>query len=157
MGSEELPQAHGDDSDGESDKVVQNEWDAFQQMPTAAEFGGIVRMERHCELIEARVFDLLRHQAEQEYGDDFDRTLEDVKILLDRAKIDAAVLQEEMPTGEAQDQLEHIAFGTLDYIQVLCDNLSAQANRPRSVDYEISSNKSDWSAVLMESPTASRG
>jgi len=113
----------------EAAEPPRNNFNPFEQGPTAAEFSAELRMQQHLTLIENLVGDLLGQQARGKYSPTFQAELLDVEHLLEQAVFDAGILQEEMPNGEAQDSFVDIAFDTLRFVQgVLLQLKKAKAN-----------------------------
>mmetsp|Transcript_29095 Transcript_29095/g.69719 ORF Transcript_29095/g.69719 Transcript_29095/m.69719 type:complete len:102 (+) Transcript_29095:72-377(+) len=88
-------------------------------------------MAQHLDLLEQEAAAVIEGDGEVQAN-----TEHDLRVLLERIKVDAAVLQEEMPTGVAQDQLQEIAYATIDKLEEALDNLCAEP----SVQVE----KSEW-------------
>lgn len=125
----------GGDGEGMREDAVEVEEveveDGFRAGPSAAEYAALTRMAQHLDLLEQEAAAVIEGDGEVQAN-----TEHDLRVLLERIKVDAAVLQEEMPTGVAQDQLQEIAYATIDKLEEALDNLCAEP----SVQVE----KSEW-------------
>jgi len=82
-------------------------------------------MIQHTELIEFRARKLI-DQSNEPQGEE---PIHEFKVLLHRMREDAAIMQEEMPTQEAQEMLREIAFATIEKLERMLHTFSKQNKR----------------------------
>lgn len=91
------------------------EEDVFKKGPVPAEFAGVNRMAQHAYHIEQRARVLMDQATTPEK---LKEVIPEFKILLHNMRSDAAVLQEEMPSIDAQERLRDIAFNSIHQLEV---------------------------------------
>jgi len=101
------------------------------ERPKEVEFEGLKRMTQHAELIESAMNELIESQRVKGYGDDFENSVQDFEILLDKMRSDANELRRDLRSEAAQDRVGRIARATVGHLEDLLDSIKAEALEAR--------------------------
>eukprot|EP00961_Rhodomonas_salina_P028199 380973-Rhodomonas_salina.1 len=101
------------------------------ERPKEVEFEGLKRMTQHAELIESAMNELIEAQRVKGYGDDFENSVQDFEILLDKMRSDANELRRDLRSEAAQDRVGRIARATVGHLEDLLDSIKAEALEAR--------------------------